>query len=264
MGQVDLAQIPSENYEAARISFLSQNLHPRDEAQKASDNESQYNAILRDVAKKVTQFCIRQHAAIDSLWTNLNDACDLVSSLRHALNSKSWALGHDNKAHSGYMWFHQSEQNSPFIRPNITRDSLFNAILSYMQKPYMQNNLLDWMMLDAMIYDGMMHYVGLFQNNVLPDEKSHYGINYNPTSTLGLGRYAKRRKLASIHEVSRKIEQLYFLLTPPIFNPTMVKKELLDLAYSGIRFPNPAYALAAYIADKNPHIFLVTSFADEY
>lgn len=141
-----------------------------DETNTGQYGVSQFNQIARQVADSVQRYAISHGYKEGWYRHNLKGSLELLRNIRSAVNVKSEAMLHESdevkqnaaeEAH--FIWEHGDpelayEKGFESESYQRVRPEILKHVVDYLQRPWMQIDILDWILVDAMVYANIVGF----------------------------------------------------------------------------------------------------------
>jgi hypothetical protein len=142
-----------EEYQNVERVFLQEFNEAHHDDEFPHSHNSQYHTAFKHLIPRIRRSAEKGSLQADEYYSRLREAEEVVDDLAFALSA------HWRKKKGGWIWFKPGLDSLKF-RPDdwddvspVDKSSLDTATARYLQRPWMQLNLLDWYILNGYIFD---------------------------------------------------------------------------------------------------------------
>ena len=242
---------------------------------------SQYNKILGQVADKVAEFSISENESVEEFENHLVDAFGVVDSAKRALRR----LGEDYDAwdkkkkeqkiekEDHVIWYHGDVEEAfrkgyeSELAKEVDRDLMTDTTIEYLARPWMENELLEWIMVDSLIFHEIIEFGERIKATVLTinpisyldakgnlekmQKKKRKGIL---RSLLGTQKEYKGTMKVNM-DLLASMQADYKLLKAGTLSPKYFRDKLFETSKKGAVWPSAAIIIIEHATKRNPAIW---------
>ncbi|MGH9956801.1 MAG: hypothetical protein ACREBC_06680 [Pyrinomonadaceae bacterium] len=122
----------------------------------------QFYRLIADLKVKVRERSLSEQLDPSVYDDRLYKLLDFLSELRSALNHYS-VHAPDEKQNEQRVWYHRADHQITGLRkkddePEIYRESLLEAAVTYLANPWLQQDRIDWIFVDALVFAEISAY----------------------------------------------------------------------------------------------------------
>lgn len=114
----------------------------------------QYTRLVKDITVRILSYSRTHGESEEAFSARVRDALSLVDDLQHGLHADTQVAGiwsHDYKDHN-LLSSTIKEGRQSSHRKEVDRTAVRDVALRYLQRPWMENHLLEWMIVDSLLY----------------------------------------------------------------------------------------------------------------